>query len=203
MKNCFFFKWHPVKLHTATHKYKIYLPAIDGLAVCLSGSFVWCVWCFFSSSQLTALCEVSLQRPSLSGTVVWTASPGCFLAPGVEWSVFAFSQTLRVEFLMMLLMTVCAAFCCSLAIRAVVNLTLLVSRRCNSNANANSKLKKKLMACFHVCVNLLRHCKWKCAMVPQSNNFSFKKITTNSVLLLLSISCLSWLAHVSVSCCWV
>lgn len=32
-----------VKLQIATYKYKVHLPAIDGLAVCLSGSFVWWV----------------------------------------------------------------------------------------------------------------------------------------------------------------
>lgn len=91
------------KLPTETFEYKNCLRVIDGLAVCLGGSFVWCVCvCDISPPQLTALCEASPQHPSLSSTVVWTASSCCFITPGVEWSMFAFSQTLRVKFLMML-----------------------------------------------------------------------------------------------------
>lgn len=58
-----------VKLQIATYKYKVHLLAIDGLAVCLSGSFV-CGVCVIFFPQLTALCEVPLQRPFLCSTVV-------------------------------------------------------------------------------------------------------------------------------------
>lgn len=97
------FRWESspsqvVKLQSSTLGYKHLLRVIDGF-VCLS-LWLFCVVCDISP-QLTVVCEVSSQRPSLGSTVVWTASSGCFLTPGVEWSTFAFSQTLGVLSLMM------------------------------------------------------------------------------------------------------